>query len=379
MWCLYFRPGADLDVYGRLVNKLKLLPSIKTNEQRSVLANAILFLSDDLTLSRNGADLLDEVQEMNDLMFEHLIRKPSDNCPSFDSLSKTLVQMALFCAYQIDWNGYAEMQLSSAVDNEDVVQKSISVADYVISYTVEEELWLHKQVRTVNETIRSVSFDDKFVKQYFLHAKGEPLPDDHMPGFFKTTLERLWRITMIHPEFLDLSVRRRSQQMDVNAPLALALMILKAENCTNAIDQLQEGFGEFDEVTWRTDFLPFFDNPEEIKKNSIRDTNQFYPDEEVEFFGLIDTGKVLVTDPLLYKLNLLYILSKPHSSTSTMAPIHKNYEMLIRRRIEWMAKMENSVLSADEIIRNVFVNLASLQRVSDIAQAVNMRLLKMVS
>ena len=374
-----FRPGADLDVYGRLVNKLKLLPSIKTNEQKSILANAVLFQSDDLTLSQAGSDLLDEVQEINALMFEYLVRKPCNSCPSFESLSKTLVQMALFCAYQIDWNGYAEMQLSSAVDGSAEVQKSISAANYLISYTIEEELWLHKQVKTVNETIRSISFEDKFVKQYFLHSKGEPLPDDHMPGFFKTTFERLWRITMIHPEFLDLSVSRRSQHMEVNAPLALALMIVKAENCANGIDQLQEGFGEFDEATWRSDFMPFFDNPEEIKKNSIRDTNKFYPDEEVEFFGLVESGKVLVDDPILYKLNLLYILTRPQSSTSTMAGIHKNYEMLIRRRIEWMTKMGNSVLGADEIIRNVFVSLISLPRVSEIAQTVNMRLLKAIA
>ena len=364
-----------------MVNKLKLLPSITTCDQKSVLASAILFQSDDLTLSPDGSDLLDEVQEMNALMFEAHVRRPSDNCPSFESLSKTLVKMALFCAYQIDWNGYAEMQLSSATDCEAEVQKSIFASNHVISYTIEEELWLNKQVRTVNETIRSVSFDDKFVKQYFLHAKGEPLPDDHMPGFFKTTLERLWRITMIHPEFMDLSVKRRSEQMDANAPLALAMMIVKAENCANAVDQLQEGFGEFDEVICRSDFLPFFDNPEEIKKNSIRDTNQFYPDEEVEFFGLVESGKVLVDDPVLYKLNLLYILTRPSSltSTSAMAGIHKNYEMMIRRRIEWMTKMENSVVGTEEAIRNIFVNLASLPRVSDIAQAVNMRLLTAIS
>jgi hypothetical protein len=153
-------------------------------------------------------------------------------------------------------------------------------------------------------------------------------------------------------------------------------MIVKAENCVNGIEQLQEGFGEFDETKWRTDFMPFFENPEQINKNSIRDTNQFLPEEEAEFFGYVRAGKAVVNDPLLYKLNLLYILTQPQTAASPMAGIHKHYEMLIRRRIRWMADMDNSSPDADEAIKTVFSTLARLQRVSDIAQTVNARLLK---
>ena len=142
-----FRSGADLDVYARLVHRLKSLPPIDLLEQKSILANSLLFQSDNLALSQSGSDLLDETQVMNEIMFESCIRKSTKDCLSLRSLSKVLVQMALFCAYNIDWTGYIENQNHSPAD--DLVQKSdksVPTLNFVITYTREEELWLTKQV-----------------------------------------------------------------------------------------------------------------------------------------------------------------------------------------------------------------------------------------
>ena len=171
-----------------MVNKLKLLPSITTCDQKSVLASAILFQSDDLTLSPDGSDLLDEVQEINALMYEHHIRRSCDNCPSFESLSKALVKMALFCAYQIDWNGYAEMQLSSATDCEAEVQKSIFASNHVISYTIEEELWLNKSGQSTKGSARSASTTSSSSSTSSTR-KGSRCPTTTCPG----SSRRLWR------------------------------------------------------------------------------------------------------------------------------------------------------------------------------------------
>ena len=371
-----FRSGADLDVYARLVHRLKSLPPIDLLEQKSILANSLLFQSDNLALSQSGSDLLDETQVMNEIMFESCIRKSTKDCLSLRSLSKVLVQMALFCAYNIDWTGYIENQNHSPAD--DLVQKSdklVPTLNFVITYTREEELWLGQQVKVVNETIRSVSIDDELRKQFFLHSMGEPLPEDHMPKFFKTTMERLFRVAKIHPEFLDLSVPNRNALIETNGPLAMALMILKAENCKNGIEQLQEGFGEDDEVKWRTEYMPFFENPEQMKKNSVMDANMFLPEEEVEFKGHLEAGRILVDDPLLYKLTLLLTLTHLDDSKSPMARTHKRYETMIRRRIEWMTSESNSDRNpnAVETVEDVFSSLKNLQRVSDMLATATLR------
>jgi hypothetical protein len=55
--------------------------------------------------------------------------------------------MALFCAYNIDWTGYTEIQLNSIVEDDTAdPDKSISGANFVICYTTEEELWVTNQV-----------------------------------------------------------------------------------------------------------------------------------------------------------------------------------------------------------------------------------------
>ena len=204
---------------------------------------------------------------------------------------------------------------------------------------------------------------------------GEPLPEDHMPKFFKTTMERLFRVAKIHPEFLDLSVPNRNALIETNGPLAMALMILKAENCKNGIEQLQEGFGEDDEVKWRTEYMPFFENPEQMKKNSVMDANMFLPEEEVEFKGHLEAGRILVDDPLLYKLTLLLTLTHSDDSKSPMARTHKRYETMIRRRIEWMTSESNSDRNpnAVETVEDVFSSLKNLQRVSDMLATATLR------
>jgi hypothetical protein len=87
-----FRSGADLDDYGRLINRLKPLRQATQLEQKAILAYAILFQSDDLTLSRDGFELLDEIQTLGRILFDDCIRKISADVPTMKSVARTLIQ-----------------------------------------------------------------------------------------------------------------------------------------------------------------------------------------------------------------------------------------------------------------------------------------------
>jgi len=85
-----FLPGSDLDIYGRLVQKLKALPEISSLKKNAILAYILLFYP--LT---NDSSLED--------LYNNSI-KTCDNCLSLTTLISTLTSMDDFCTENIFWN-----------------------------------------------------------------------------------------------------------------------------------------------------------------------------------------------------------------------------------------------------------------------------------
>jgi len=83
-------PGSDLDIYGRLVQKLKALPEISSLKKNAILAYILLFYP--LT---NDSSLED--------LYNNSI-KTCDNCLSLTTLISTLTSMDDFCTENIFWN-----------------------------------------------------------------------------------------------------------------------------------------------------------------------------------------------------------------------------------------------------------------------------------
>ncbi len=109
-------------------------------------------------------------------------------------------------------------------------------------------------------------------------------------------------------------------------------------------------------------------------RNSLKNTRAFSTDQLEEISRLVDSARILLTDPLLYKLNLLLTLTRPQASEksskkSPMGEIYLKYETLMRRRIEWMCN-ESSVKNHEQTLRDVFSSLNSLNRFSQILRSV---------
>jgi hypothetical protein len=201
--------------------------------------------------------------------------------------------MALFCAYNIDWSDFGDaLQTTAGDDGKDVhPDKSIVPGCFAMAYTVEEELWVTEQIRLVNEAIRSVSVSDELSREFFMISMGKKVSGDHIPGMFKILVERLWRVSKIHQDFQDLPAKNQASVMESNGKLGLALLIVKAENCSNGIEQLQDGFGIEDKAKWKRDYLPMFEDLSQIKKNCIFDSMCFSDQEAEEFLALVESAR----------------------------------------------------------------------------------------
>ena len=94
-----------------------------------------------------------------------------------------------------------------------------------MSYTDEEERWLKLQSSHVDEAFRTVPIGDEMLNEFSMYSLGVPLSRRYMKSVFSITLERMWRVLRVHPEFQELSGQAQREVMEANGSLGLAVMI----------------------------------------------------------------------------------------------------------------------------------------------------------
>ncbi len=83
-----------------------------------------------------------DINVLNNFLFENCVTS-NDSSFSLENLMSTLVKMALFSSYNIEW-----------VETNDVPNQTIFEMTIVMRYTKEEELWLQNQVHLVEDAFR---------------------------------------------------------------------------------------------------------------------------------------------------------------------------------------------------------------------------------
>ena len=238
-----FRTNADLEHFGQLIDQVKTLNPLTCSRFRAVLAYAILFDCDESLKLTSFV----EVKEAG-AHVELILQSCSDSYTSLNELKALFAQMAVFCAYNIAWDNSQICEENGTVCTADPSFKLFSGFDLVMTYTQEEELWLDKQFKHMEEAFRSVTIGDEIMNEFFMYSLGVPLSKKYMKNVVTLTLERMWRVFNIHQEFRELPVSTQRQLMAKNGPYGLAVMICRYENCPQGMQQIKEGFGELDEI-----------------------------------------------------------------------------------------------------------------------------------
>ena len=160
-----FRPCANLNEYGFLVNQLKVLSQLKNEDQRALLAYVILFNNDEM-LMLNENQGLEDTNIINEIIFDSFIRT-SDSSFELEDLSKILIKMALFCTYNLDWDKLEKMANHGRND--------VNISNLVMTYTIEEEAWLTNQFNLFDIAFRSVSSGRDIIHEFLMNSLGVPL------------------------------------------------------------------------------------------------------------------------------------------------------------------------------------------------------------
>jgi hypothetical protein len=350
-----FLPGTDLDQYAKLINRLKGLSALAM-EHKAVLAFALLFDHNaDVRLTSRSA--LADLSSCSVALYDSHV-KTCDDCLDLPGLSKTLIEMADFCARNVAWGSKGS---ATIMEN---------------TYTAEEEQWLRQQFRRIEDAFRSVQTGEKLIHEFLAAAAGiRRLPETHYPEVFRIFEERVMRMSKIHPEFEALSEEQKQQLLEKNLPLVMALAAVKAENCSNGIEQLQDGFGDLDEIVWKEKYLPFIANPSNIRKIDLADDLCIPRKIVLHHRDLVDRLKILTSDPDTYRLNLLLVLTQPAmpGASPAMEQVHMQYKTLLRRRVGWMCKQNPDTNNTDQILSHIFACQNLLPLLAEIMQDIRRR------
>lgn len=100
-----------------------------------------------------------------------------------------------------------------------------------------------------------------------------------------------------------------------------------------------------------------------MKSSVVDDVNILNGSNASEYKDLVQTNKILVDDPLLYKLGLLIILTSPlkiAKKEPDLSNVNMKYRTLMSRRLSWMASLKN----LDSVHTQVFSQLEQLSQIT---------------
>ena len=365
-----FRPGSEVNHYIEMTDQIKRLFPAADIELRAVLSYATLFDFDGET-NFSDPEAVRRIREEADSLVKS--RGVLDN---FEELKNLLRKMAVFCAYNICWEDH-NSDLSGAVCVvEDEYGCQLPWFKLVMSYTDEEERWIKLQSSHVDEAFRTVPIGDEMLNEFSMYSLGVPLSRRYMKSVVSITLERMWRVLRVHPEFQELSGQGQRDLMAANGPLGLAVMISRYENLCG-IQQIREGLGELDEDRWKENYLPAFQNLDKVRRMRMKDvvaemSVNLSQDQLNDYYRILAVLAPLVSDPVLYKLLLLLVLLKPLDSRWKIAETHSKYLMISRRRAEWLCKVDKSTKDVEmkRMIDKLAFYVDNLQQLSKILMSI---------
>ena len=214
---------------------------------------------------------------------------------------------------------------------------------------------------------RSVAVGDQLLREYIACSTGmSPVPAHHIANLCKVLEERIRRVAKIHPEFEALSNEKQRSLMSANCVKALALCLLKAGTCRTSLEQIQDSLGELDEKRWREEYLPAIKNPNNLNKLSLRSDPTIPETILRQHMVLVENSAILTSNPELYKLNLLMVLTNQDNPMRDpgLEMAYNRYVTVLKRRISWICQLNPCFGNANEIIDEIFSSLANLPKIA---------------
>lgn len=293
----------------------------------------------------------------------------ADCVPTLDSVKKYLIDIKIDVKKLLDLLVKMSVIFSHNLAADDGLHKLL-----VMPYTQEEENWIQFQFRLISEAYESVSAGEYLLNEFTMLSLGVPLSKNYFSSVTAVGLERISRMCKTQPAYADLPVFERARILEERSFLGFCLLGCKADSCKTGMEQLQLGFGIFDQDLWKERFKSVF-SKQEVRKigfleSAVDMSRAMTTEQKIAWSDNVERVANVVEDPFNYSAIMLLVLTLPDDSTKSISRLHFSYKNLVTRRHESknlesdfgneFSKVLNGLFELKNILNNVQSKLLSL-------------------
>ena len=192
----------------------------------SVLSYIILF-DFDPRMRIYESFVLEDLNILNEIMLTGCIKKYQSGF-DVEKLIKTLSEMAVFGASNIDWKKKESICLRV---NPDI--------NTLVKFSRDEQGSLEYRVRQISSAAYSVIPGEEWLRDLLLFFVGVQPTTNFLDSTVRVFQARIWRILDIHPEFSGLAQSQKRAIWNRSIPMGVAFMLVKKECANRGNDQLR--------------------------------------------------------------------------------------------------------------------------------------------
>ena len=192
----------------------------------SVLSYIILF-DFDPRMRIYESFVLEDLNILSEIMLTGCIKKYQSGF-DVEKLIKTLSEMAVFGASNIDWKKKESICLRV---NPDI--------NTLVKFSRDEQGSLEYRVRQISSAAYSVIPGEEWLRDLLLFFVGVQPTTNFLDSSVRVFQARIWRILDIHPEFSGLAQSQKRAIWNRSIPMGVAFMLVKKECANRGNDQLR--------------------------------------------------------------------------------------------------------------------------------------------
>ena len=171
--------------------------------------------------------VLEDLNILSEIMLTGCIKKYQSGF-DVEKLIKTLSEMAVFGASNIDWKKKESICLRV---NPDI--------NTLVKFSRDEQGSLEYRVRQISSAAYSVIPGEEWLRDLLLFFVGVQPTTNFLDSTVRVFQARIWRILDIHPEFSGLAQSQKRAIWNRSIPMGVAFMLVKKECANRGNDQLR--------------------------------------------------------------------------------------------------------------------------------------------
>ena len=137
-------------------------------------------------------------------------------------------------------NVYNSEFITHFPSNHSASQETImspSMYSPTISYSVEEENWINRQLQKFDTAWQKIHLGEDHIKEFIMYSFDVPLSKGFMANAFGIFIERYRMVMKIHPEFNSLNQCQQHKLWKANSLMAIGVIVAKLEACKTGNEQ----------------------------------------------------------------------------------------------------------------------------------------------